>query len=99
MTVLAFCLFAGAIVAMVLVHWKLEQRIAKRRIALDDADEGRQHVLYKQHKALIRRIAAAERATAKMVDETRSTSSTLKEDARLLHQRADALLRDQKAGR
>lgn len=94
MTVLAFVLFALALVVMVAVHVHLERRAEKRRAAIDAADKGRQHALYKQHKALTHRIAAAERATAKMVDETRSTSDTLKADAQQLHRKADALLGD-----
>lgn len=87
MTFAAFVLIVLACVVMVIVHVKLEQRALAR-------DEARQHALYKQHKSLTQRLAAAERATAKMVDETRSTSDHLKENARLLHQRADALLGD-----
>lgn len=94
MTVLAFVLFVAAVVVMVAVHVKLEQRADERRRKIDEDDQARQHALYKQHKTLTQRVAAAERATAKMVDETRQTSSHLKENAEQLHRKADALLGD-----
>jgi uncharacterized protein HemX len=97
-TVAAFLLIVFAVLLMVGVHFwtqrRLEDRIAARQKALEDADEARQHALYKQHKDLTRRITAAERAVAKMVDETRSSV----EDARLMNQRADTLLREVKHG-
>lgn len=97
MTLAAFLLIVFAVSAMVLVHWRtvtrLEERIAARQRELEEADEARQHALFKQHKDLTKRITTAERAVAKMVDETRSAQ----EDTRLMHQRADALMRDVKA--
>lgn len=101
MTIAAFLLIVLAVTVMVLVHWRtqkrLEERVLARQRVLEDADEARQHALYKQHKDLTKRVAASERVMAKMVDETRSTSDTLKEDARLMLDRADVLLRDVKA--
>jgi 2-oxo-4-hydroxy-4-carboxy--5-ureidoimidazoline (OHCU) decarboxylase len=98
-TAAAFVLICLAVGVMVLVHWRtqkrLEDRIVARQKALEDADEARQHALYKQHKDLTKRIASAERATAKMIDETRTAA----EDSRLMNQRADALLREVKHGR
>lgn len=96
MTLAAFLLIVLAVLVMVFVHWRtqkrLEDRITARQKALEDADEGRQHALYKQHKDLTKRIAAAERVTAKMIDETRVVA----ENMRLMHERADTLLREVK---
>lgn len=98
MTLAAFLLIVLAVVVMVVVHWRtqkrLEDRVLARQHALEEADEARQHALYKQHKDLTKRIAAAERATAKMIDETR----TVAENTRLAHQRADALLKEARRG-
>lgn len=95
MTVAAFLLLTVAVAVMVIVHLRLERRADERRRLIDEADAGRQHALYKQHKDLTRRIAAAERATAKMIDETRTAA----ENSRLLNERADTLLREVKHGR
>lgn len=96
MTVAAFLLIVLAVGVMVLVHWRttkrLEERIAARQRELEEADEARQHALYKQHKDLTRRITAAERVVAKMIDETRVVA----ENMRLMHERADTLLREVK---
>ena len=88
MTVLAFALFVAAVVVMVAVHVALERRSLRR-------DEARQHALYKQHKALTQRIAAAERATAKLIDQSR----TVHDDAKHLVSVADGLLRDPRVHR
>lgn len=85
------------IAAMIATHILLVRRMAAffvaRVVEQDEAEQGRRNAIYKQQKAFTQRLAAAERATAKMVDETRSTSDTLKADARQLHTKADALLR------
>lgn len=97
MTVAAFILIAVAVFVMVTVHVftqkRLESRVLARQRALEDADEARQHALFKQHKDLTKRITAAERVTAKMIDETRVVT----ENMRLTNERADALLREVKA--
>lgn len=94
MTFAAFCLFTIAVIVMVGVHaWtmkRLEDRVNARQCALDTADEGRRQAVYQQQKAAQTEIAKLQRAGEVLADQTRA----LHEDMRLMHQRADALLRD-----
>lgn len=89
MTVLAFALFAAAILGMVVTHVlvlrRMEAKITARRIELDELDAGRQKVLYRQQKAMAHTIAGSDRAVRKMVDQAR----TLHDDTRQLHERVD----------
>jgi hypothetical protein len=96
MTTVAFVLFVLAVTVMVGVHaWtlnRMEERVAARQAALDQADEGRRVALYQQQKAAQTEIAKTQRAVQVLADQSRA----LHDETRLAHQRNDALARDVK---
>jgi uncharacterized membrane protein YcjF (UPF0283 family) len=96
MTFAAFALFVLAVTVMVIVHaWtlhRMEDRVHARQTALDAADEGRRDAVYKQQKAAQTEIAKMQRAVEVLANQSRA----LHEEARLAHQRNDALAHDLK---
>jgi hypothetical protein len=85
-----------AIVVMVVVHRRslrgLSEFFTERLAEQDKAETARQVALYKQRKATERKMTKVTVAAEGLLDETRH----MQEDARLTHQRTDALATDVK---